>query len=313
MMMRLVSVLAMLVFLAACGGGGGGPVQQQFVQPETPNETPSVPTQTPDEEESASAPDEASADEPGQLPEVEGDTPPELEDPVPSKLEETLAFSDEDTIALTGIAIVTDSDTGQRVILTRDGSYIVADQTQTLADMPFILTTDVPGAFLNASSFVQNADGAFGVVGIATLPENMPIDGSATFNGGAAGFVIVGDTGIDLSNGTSTVIVEFEDGSVSAEMGDFQVTSQLTGDLRDGLFDSMTLSGATLAGAGFTGGVLETSGGDSVDDIIGGNARLLSQGQFFGTDIETGLPAEVGGLVLTEGDDGKIFGTFIAN
>ncbi|MFT4916167.1 MAG: hypothetical protein ACI9C3_002034, partial [Yoonia sp.] len=48
-------------------------------------------------------------------------------------------------------------------------------------------------------------------------------------------------------------------------------------------------------------------------DLTGAGTTTLSQGQFFGLDADGMTPDEVGGIVLSEGASGIVYGTFIAD
>ncbi len=291
------SVLAVCVGLLSACGGSGPLLEPDFEERETSEQQTAPESQTPSEQADPEDPFEVFGTE----------TPDEVETEE-SVLEENLAEAETD-IVLTGVAIVRDATTGERIIVRRDGTYVAADGSRTLAGLALTLTNDVPGAFDDTSSFVQSD--AVGVVGVATDLANMPADGDATFTGGAVGFVITGDAGTNLVNGNSTVTVDFAAGTIDATLDGFTPVSQVSEKLVTAPFETLVLESAAISGNGFSGGTLTSTGGTSVANITGDNARLLSEGQFFGADA--GAPAEVGGLIYTEGDSGKIFSSFIAD
>lgn len=297
--------LVAALLLSACGGSGGGPALETFSDVlDRPSDTVS------DDPPIVAAPTDTEL--PADPFDAFGTEEPEEDEPDGSELELTLSESEEATIALTGLAIVVeDSATGERVIVLRNGSYVKEDDTRTLNDNPLTLTSDVPGTFAFASSYFQ-ADGP-GIVGISVDVEAMPDEGTAVFMGGATGFVITGDAGVDLTNGQSEVNVDFATGSVSVDLTDFQSISQVSGNLVSAPFETINWTGAVIEGAGFERGTVTVDGATPVSDIIGANGRLTAQGQFFGQVDGIDIPAEVGGLIYGEGDDGVIFGEFIAD
>lgn len=307
MMMPFRSFVAMvsMVGLTACGGGGGP------IQIDPPDDfTDQPPAEQRDANENNSPAERADPEDPF---EVFGTEAPEEVLSEGSALEETLSEAEEETIVLTGVAIVVDEATGQRVIVRREGVYTAEDESRTLGESPLELTDDVPGAFVVTSSFVQEAIGAVGVVGVATETADMPTEGSATFTGGAVGFVITGDSGVRLSNGQSTVTANFASGLVDVDLNNFSGVSQVSGNVVDTPFDSLTLLEAAIVDGGFTGGILTSTGDNSVAEVIGGNTTIQAEGQFYGINDATGDPAEVGGLIHAQGDTGQIFTSFIAD
>ena len=155
---------------------------------------------------------------------------------------------------------------------------------------------------------------ARGIIGIATADADMPLLGDATYEGGAAGFVITPAAGFDLTNGDSLVTVAFESGTVTAELANFTDVSQVSGNLLSAPISQIIWRDAEISGSGFAGGGLETLNGfGEAVDITGTNTNISAQGQFFGLDVENLNPAEVGGLIFAKGDGGIVFGSFIAD
>ena len=307
MMMPFRSFVALICVagLTACGGGGG-PVQ---IDPPEDFEDQQQDEIQRDANENNSPAERADPEDPF---EVFGTEAPEDVQTEGSALEETLTEAEEATIVLTGVAIVVDDVTGERVIVRREG-VAADDGSRTLGGVSLDLTDDVAGAFVVTSSFVQESIGAVGVVGVATELADMPTEGTATFTGGAIGFVITGDSGVRLSNGQSTVTANFASGLVDVDLDNFSGVSQVSGNVVDTPFDSLNLSDAAIVDGGFSGGTLTSTGDASVAEVIGANATVQAEGQFYGIDDVTSDPAEVGGLIHAQGDTGQIFTSFIAD
>lgn len=298
MIVRNGLVILALVVLAACGGGSGstadGPMTAPVTPPQTADDTPAMQSDT----------------DPVDMPNDPAPTPPVVDVTAPD-LRATLADLDTNEVVISAAVLVTDPDTGDRSVLTRDGLYARIDATLSLANANVTLTDDVMGTFENAASFSQSD--AVGIVGLATPLADLRTVGDAQFVGGAAGFVIDGADGADLINGTSTVDVIFSTGTVNVTLDDFDAVSQTTGVAVDSPITEMTLMNASISGTGFSGGSFVVRDADGMIDLTGANTVTISQGQFFGLDPDGETPDEVGGVILSEGDSGIVYGTFVAD
>lgn len=303
-MMQNGLIIMALCMLAACGGGGGSSADGPAIAPVTPPQTTDDTPATQDDPDPVDAPDNPMSPQP-----VSDPTLPL--DPVDPVLLATLTDIDATETILSAAALVTNADTGDRSVLTRDGLYARIDGTLSLADLTATLTDDVAGDFDNAASFSQSD--AVGIVGLATPQDVLRTVGDAQFVGAAAGFVIEGAGGVDLINGTSTVDVVFGTGTVNVTLDDFDAVSQVTGLTIDSPITEMTLLNATIADTGFSGGAFSVRDADGAVDLTGTNTVTQSQGQFFGLDPDGETPDEVGGVILSEGDTGIVYGTFIAD
>lgn len=292
MMIRTLSTLSFIALLAACGGGGGPVVEEADVNVDGP-------------------PNTGDADNPAETFDEFGTEEPDEDENDGSELGETLEGSQEPNIELTGIAFVRDPRQGRSTVELRDGEFTEANGTRTLDGQLIALTGDVPGTFTQTSSFVQDSEGAVGIIGIATDLSAMPDSGSATFNGGATGLVIVGDSGFELRDGDSTIVVDFQSGRLRADLGNFTSVSTVSGKLDEAPFETIALDQALISGTSFSGGTITTGGGDTIEQVVGANATALSQGQFYGTNVDEDAPTEVGGILFVEGDEGLIYGSFI--
>lgn len=294
--------------LVACSGATG-PVQQQFDQPLLPQQPdPNIVPQPPAPSQQAPGGSIGNTDPLDDF----GTEPPDEVEADASTLLETLQLTEDVDTTLTGLVVVTDATGDQRVIVRRNGVYTFADEHLTLGDLGVTLSTDIPGAFVATSSMFQT-DGP-GLVGFATPLADMPLSGSATFTGGAAGFVITAASGFDLTNGQSLVSVDFGTGGVTTELSGFTDVSQVSGNILSAPLAEIIWRNAQINGAGFSGGTLETLDGfgDAID-LTGPNTTLQAEGQFFGVNDSVTGPSEVGGLIFAEGENGKVYGSFIAD
>jgi len=222
----------------------------------------------------------------------------------------TLAAVNAATTSITATSIVTDSN-GNRRAQTRDGVYTRTGEAVTIAGLAASVTNDVLGDYDNAASFFQD-DGTVGVVGIATPTASMPTSGNARYAGGASGFVITGTNGVDLTDGRSVVDVAFG-GGVTVTLDDFVGVSQLSGNVVASPVSEMILTNAVIADGGFSGGTLSLRDENGAVDITGSDSTTVAQGQFFGVNADGVTPDEVGGVLFSEGRDGTVYGTFIAD
>ena len=314
--------VAALMALTACGGSTGPVAQEVVVPTETETEIEVVdPTTDRTDDEEIDPVDPLDDDLGSSPPPVVDDTAPSLEDfgSVPPEEVEasdpvllaTLAAFSADTTAISAAVLVTDPTSGERSILSRDGLYARIDGTLSLADGAAALNNDVLGDYDNAASFSQSD--AVGIVGLATPTADIRSTGDATYNGGASGFVIAGTTGVDLIKGQSLVEVAFGVDRVTVTLDDFEGVSQVSGFVVDSPITEMVLRNAVIADGGFTGGTLNLRNADGSIDITGTDTTTLSQGKFFGLEADGETPNEVGGVILSEGDSGIVFGTFIAD
>lgn len=318
------TALTAFVALSACGGGGSGPVAVDVVVPEPTDDT----TVDPDtgeiiriEQEEV---DEETVRTRGGLstspPPIEDDVAPSLDelgmvapvevDPSDPVLLATLAAIEANQTAIASAALVTNAD-GSRSVLTRDGLYERIDGSLSLADVAAYLNNDVLGDYDNASAFSQ-AD-AVGIVGLATPIDDLRTTGDARYEGGASGFVITGTNGVDLIKGRSVVDVAFGVNRVTVTLDDFEGVSQISGLVVDSPVTEIEIRNAVIADGAFSGGTLSLRDADGSVNITGSDTITTTQGQFFGLDADGSTPDEVGGLILSEGTNGIVYGTFIAD
>lgn len=297
-----------LTILSACGGGSG-PVAVNVPIP--------VPTEpTPVDPADVDLPDDLATS----TPPIENEIAPSLDgvgtvapveiDPSDPVLLATLAAIEANQTVISSAALVTNTD-GSRSVLTREGLYERIDGSLSLADVAAYLNNDVLGDYDNASAFHQ-AD-AVGIVGLATPLADLRTTGDARFEGGASGFVITGTNGVNLTKGRSVVDVAFGVNRVTVTLDEFEGVSQISGLVVDSPVTEIKLRNAVIADGAFSGGTLSLRDSDGTVDITGSDTTTVAQGQFFGLDADGSTPDEVGGLILSEGTNGIVYGTFIAD
>ncbi|MEE9454245.1 MAG: transferrin-binding protein-like solute binding protein [Paracoccaceae bacterium] len=231
-------------------------------------------------------------------------------------LKGNLSNLDVELVSLTGTLA---HDTGAMAVT--DGTYSlsgIVDASGNLTDgNAEIKFGSVPGTYSYTQTYVllyESGGGEYAVVGvdgIITHPAHVPSTGSGTYIGGAVGSINSGTTIIDLTNGTSTVGVDFGAGTVDVTLTGFTPVHD-SGPVIPVPIDTISVTGMNISGNSFSGGTLSTLNGGTTVDITGANRVDLAEGRFFGYDTATLQPVEVGGVIMTAGDSGAVVGVFIA-
>lgn len=151
-----------------------------------------------------------------------------------------------------------------------------------------------------------------GFAGITTNAADVPVSGSATYNGDAVGSVVTTSDYFDLASGISTIVVNFGASEVDVTLNGFTATDAL-GAAATASLDTIQITGMTIAGNTFTGGTLETLLNSATVDITGTNTSTSSEGMFFGWDDAGAVPDEVAGVSVTVGDDGILQFFFVGD
>lgn len=298
-----------MMLLSACGGASGPvlrevpPPDDREIRPEPP-EAVIVPS---DDDQSGTPP--ADDTTPGKELDDLGRDLPDSNSASNLSVLTTLGGLDAKETPLDAVVLLTDEN-GKRVIVKRDGVYLSSGKTLRVADLPAALNNDVAGDYAHAGTFDQAQ--TVGILGLATPEDALRTTGSATYKGGASGFVITGSNGVDLVNGRSRVDVRFN-GNVTVTLDDFDGVSQITGFVVDSPLTEIKLRDAVIADTGFSGGTVTLRTTDGVTDVTGANTTTQARGQFFGLEADGRTPDEVGGMIYTVGDDAIVYGTFIAD
>ena len=212
-------------------------------------------------------------------------------------------------------------------ISLNDGNYLFTDNDGfsggSMTDGNASLTSDGKQGFSGTYDYVRPYSQTYssggvsytsqGVYGVVTSSNDIPTGGSAQYTGEATGVLVTGAAGYDLNNGRATVTVDFNAGQVDVVLDNFSASDQSTGLAATAPVDSITISGMTISGNEFNGGTVITNANGSTVDITGTNTTSDANGYFYGYDSSTSAPDEVAGSYLTQGDSGRLLGTFIGD
>ena len=189
----------------------------------------------------------------------------------------------------------------------RDGT--AAYQTNT-----DLLTGTYAFATVYNLSSVQNgvATDSLGLIGVITDPNDLGT-GSATYTGSAAAILVTDMDGFDLRDGTSTLVVDLQAGTVDATLRNFSVTNQSEGAMASVGFDTIALENMAVSDNRFEGDTIRLLSNTTDIAAVGANADASARGAFFGYDPSLNSADEVGGLFLMEGDNGLLTGAFLAD
>lgn len=258
--------------------------------------------------------------------------------PAPPPRYETLDSAAAKTSTLGGVALRSNGTSGALDVVTTSGrtthntgNTIITDGTYSLTDVDGFnggnaltdristITADLASGYEYATAYDQSYQSggvtydSRGVAGVVISGSDMPKTGSATYSGDAQAQVVVAAQGFDLSNGKSTVSADFATGRVDVTMTGFTATDQKTGNAATAPIDTISATGMSISGNGFSGGTVTTSNAGTTVNVTGANTTTTAQGAFFGYDAAASAPDEVGGLTLQKGDDGIVTGGFIAD
>jgi len=203
-----------------------------------------------------------------------------------------------------------------------DGTYTLLDPNgfdanDTLTDGTSTLRVDdedFTGTYDFARPYSQtNAGGdVLGIVGLATASRDLPSSVTATFTGEAVGVYATNAQGIDLTDGTSHIVANFGTDEVTVTLSDFTMIDQMSGATIAGPLDEIRITDMTISGNGFQDGFASIRLNGVIVDVLGDNVQRSASGSFFGIGADGSQPAEVGGAVRLQGDDGEINSLFIA-
>ena len=146
---------------------------------------------------------------------------------------------------------------------------------------------------------------------VETTNSNMPTTGSASYTGGATGF-IQQPTGLNTNNtaqfyGTASLTANFTSGGGTISGGVTGITAYTTAAIPAslGTVNDIAFTGGTISGAEYTGAASVSGGAGTAFDIAGATGSV--KGAFFGTSG----PAETAGVfTLTGGNGTNVTGAF---
>ncbi len=209
-----------------------------------------------------------------------------------------------------------------KAITVSDGTYTlvgVLNGTGGVSDgnRQLQLTTDINGYQYAQSFYLFYTSGGTvdsavaGVGGVVTHPSHVPTSGNGTYVGVAMGAIGKDGRVIELTNGYSTVEVDFGAGTADVMLTgftpEFDIGSKISSPL-----DTIAVNGMNISGNAFSGGTFITTKDGTVVNITGANTDTFAGGNFYGID-NNGIPDEVGGIILSTGDAGSVSGMFIAD
>lgn len=222
----------------------------------------------------------------------------------------------------TGNTTITDSTYSLTDADGFNGGNTLTDGTSTITTNTSILSGTYEYVTIYDQTYTSGGDtyDSIGIGGVITSASDVPTAGSATYTGDAAGLVVTATQGFDLENGTSTVTADFAAGTVNTTMSGFAATDQVTGNAATAPIDTISVTGMTITGNGFSGGTVATTNGGAAINVTGANTTTAAQGAFFGYNGTQTAPSgtiaapdEVGGIILMEGDGGIVISNFIAD
>jgi len=153
-----------------------------------------------------------------------------------------------------------------------------------------------------------------GVYGISTTTAQMPTSGSASYTGDAnvdvavvgAQYTMIGKSKVDANFATGKVDVVGNGFTAFVVGGGSTPTSASP-------VDEIKVTGMTVTGSRFSGGLATTSKNGAVVDIRGAGPKDQAAGVFYGYDDANAIPDEVGGIVNITGASGQVHMIFLAD
>ena len=227
------------------------------------------------------------------------------------------------TIDMSSLAGLMVFDTGavtlsnsQVTLVDKDGfnaAGILSDGSISIANMSTNGTYDY--AILIDQSYSINGVtyDATGILGLISDPAEMPTSLKTRYSGEAHAIIVQGSQGFDLTNGKSTLDVDFGTKRVNVSMSDFTATDMFSQKVTTAPIDTITGTDLVINGYGFSGGTYQTLSNGRVTDVTGQNTVTTGKGVFFGQDETLNAPDEIGGMVFIKGNDGIVSGWYIAD
>lgn len=145
----------------------------------------------------------------------------------------------------------------------------------------------------------------FGAAGVITGASDIPKSGKATYTGQSGVRYQVHGSDFIEANGRATVTADFAANEVDVKIDRIGGLSAL---------DEVRVNNMTIQGNGFEGGTVQTlqNGTENTTAALGNVSVNESAGAFFG-GVESGAPAEVGGVVLGGGSKASVSAIYAAD
>ena len=185
------------------------------------------------------------------------------------------------------------------------GSFDVA-RTEIILDSggTITLTNLADAEFLRVFDGTINGQNVFGVVGVPTLPDDVPGSGSGTaIYNGSVQMSLQNSDGVYVLTGDAELAADWDSQNITT------VFDNLSGELNTVDVGAVTgvlqIAGAPIVGAGFAGGELTTQTGVFVSDDP--DLTFLHEGGLFGANAD-----EAGGVLLIDATDLEVGAVFVA-
>ena len=204
----------------------------------------------------------------------------------------------------------------QVTLVDKDGfnaAGILSDGSISIANMSTNGTYDYAILIDHSYSINGVTYDATGILGLISDPAEMPTSLKTRYSGEAHAIIVQGSQGFDLTNGKSTLDVDFGTKRVNVSMSDFTATDMFSQKVTTAPIDTITGTDLVINGYGFSGGTYQTLSNGRVTDVTGQNTVTTGKGVFFGQDETLNAPDEIGGMVFIKGNDGIVSGWYIAD
>lgn len=145
-----------------------------------------------------------------------------------------------------------------------------------------------------------------GFTGVTTDAAHVPVGGSFTYTGDAAG-QLTSTSPFSFVDWVSTIYVDFGAGNAVVTLEPAIGAPVL------GPFDEIQITGMTVLNNTFTGGELATLLDGVQVNPIGTITSTDSLGVFFGWDSDNAIPDEVGGVSIVTGETGDLLFLFVGD
>ena len=221
-------------------------------------------------------------------------------------------------ITVSGVVGTLNHNTGRLVL--NDGTYAFVDpnglNNGVATDGSSVLTADGNQGFSGSYDFVTAYEQTYvaggdnytvpGFYGVGTTDaDSNLVSGTVTYRGEARGVVGVSSSSTVLTNGDSTVSVNFNSNNVNVILNNFDTSTAP--------IDEIRITGMTLSGGEYTGGSFTTLNNGSNVFVTGANTSTDANGNLFGVNSAGNAPDETAGIVVSYGDSGLVVGAFIAD
>ncbi|MEO1549559.1 MAG: transferrin-binding protein-like solute binding protein [Pseudomonadota bacterium] len=229
-------------------------------------------------------------------------------DPYPSDSTEDLAVLSLNTAGTPGTTV--QAGTFDQNSDEIQGTVLAGDTNSTLTFSDLNAGGEVEFSTPNGQSYSRvfdntgNGGSALGVIGMVPRLADMPGSNVVNYSGASVVTIADGTSVFDLA-GTSSITADFGAGTVNVTLGNLDGIQQTPGnpDTNVNNVTTITITGATIAGTGFSGGAITATNG------VNTSGTQSHDGSFFGN----GGVQEAGGVLAVDGASSDILGLYLAN